>query len=442
MTTYDVRVWSIRKRDRRLPYQVRWAVAGRPFSDSFGTKALAESFRSELISATRAGEPFDKMTGLPDSRARDVGWLDHAMSYVDAKWPRAAAKSRKSTAEALTTVTLALLVIRRGRPEEEVLRRALYGWAFNAGRRAAGEPPREIAEALAWVVKSVRPVSALRDLSVTRGVLDALAVKLDGKPAAATTVYRKRAVFYNALGLAVERRLLPANPIDQVQWSAPEVAQAVDRRVVAGPEQVWALLDAVRSAGRRGDHLVAFFGCLYFAGMRPGETVALRVEQCIVPAEGWGRVELTTSEPRAGAAWTDDGAARESRELKRRSVAEVRLVPIPPELVALLRAHLDRYGAAADGRVFRSGDGGPLQESTYRQIWAKARRLALTETQAASPLARRPYDLRHGAASLWLNAGVAPTEVARRLGHSVAVLLRVYANCVDGEHGQVRWRGV
>jgi hypothetical protein len=81
-----------------------------------------------------------------------------------------------------------------------------------------------------------------------------LAVRVDGRPAAATTVYRKRAVFYNALGLAVERRLLPANPIDQVQWTAPEVAQAVDRRVVASLGQVRALLDAVRLVGRRGDH--------------------------------------------------------------------------------------------------------------------------------------------------------------------------------------------
>ncbi|WP_433494312.1 hypothetical protein ACQP26_27060 [Micromonospora sp. CA-248089] len=29
-------------------------------------------------------------------------------------------------------------------------------------------------------------------------------------------------------------------------------------------------------------------------------------------------------------------------------------------------------------------------------------------------------------------AGVPPTEVTRRLGHGVAVLLRVYANCIDG----------
>ncbi|WP_207386309.1 hypothetical protein [Protofrankia symbiont of Coriaria ruscifolia] len=50
-----------------------------------------------------------------------------------------------------------------------------------------------------------------------------------------------------------------------------------------------------------------------------------------------------------------------------------------------------------------------------------------------SPLARRPYDLRNAAATLWLNSGVPATEVARRLGHGVAVLLKVCANCLDGQ---------
>jgi len=44
--------------------------------------------------------------------------------------------------------------------------------------------------------------------------------------------------------------------------------------------------------------------------------------------------------------------------------------------------------------------------------------------QGASPLARRPYDLRHAAVSLWLSAGVPPAQVAERAGHSVEVLLR------------------
>jgi integrase len=56
-----------------------------------------------------------------------------------------------------------------------------------------------------------------------------------------------------------------------------------------------------------------------------------------------------------------------------------------------------------------------------------------TPAQQASPLARRPYDLRHAAVSMWLNSGVPATEVARRAGHSVAVLLKVYAHCIDGQ---------
>ena len=58
---------------------------------------------------------------------------------------------------------------------------------------------------------------------------------------------------------------------------------------------------------------------------------------------------------------------------------------------------------------------------------------ALTPAQYRSPLGRRPYDLRHAVVSLWLNSGVPATEVARRAGHGVAVLLKIYAHCIDGQ---------
>jgi hypothetical protein len=34
---------------------------------------------------------------------------------------------------------------------------------------------------------------------------------------------------------------------------------------------------------------------------------------------------------------------------------------------------------------------------------------------------------------LWLNSGVPATEVARRAGHGVAVLLKIYAHCIHGQ---------
>ena len=62
---------------------------------------------------------------------------------------------------------------------------------------------------------------------------------------------------------------------------------------------------------------------------------------------------------------------------------------------------------------------------------APCRAVALTPVQVTSPLAGRPYDLRHAAVSLWLAAGVPPPRVAERAGRGVEVLLRVYAKCLD-----------
>jgi hypothetical protein len=57
---------------------------------------------------------------------------------------------------------------------------------------------------------------------------DALALRMDGQTAAASTVSRKRAIFYNALEYAVELGHLPANPILSIKWRAPKTTEAVD----------------------------------------------------------------------------------------------------------------------------------------------------------------------------------------------------------------------
>jgi hypothetical protein len=42
--------------------------------------------------------------------------------------------------------------------------------------------------------------------------------------------------------------------------------------------------------------------------------------------------------------------------------------------------------------------------------------------------------------STWLNAGVPATQVAEWAGHSVHVLLKVYAKCIDGQDEAARHR--
>ncbi|MEU6715946.1 FtsK/SpoIIIE domain-containing protein [Nonomuraea sp. NPDC046802] len=129
----------------------------------------------------------------------------------------------------------------------------------------------------------------------------------------------------------------------------------------------------------------------------------------------------------------DKGDAHEQRGLKHRGRDDVRPVPIPPKLVQILRQHIEEFGVAEDGRLFRSERGKVVASTAYTEVWQDARALALTPAQVASPLAHRPYDLRHAGVSLWLNAGVPAPDVAERAGHGVDVLLRVYAKCLDGQ---------
>ena len=102
------------------------------------------------------------------------------------------------------------------------------------------------------------------------------------------------------------------------------------------------------------------------------------------------RYLLAASAFRAGTAWTDDGTARQERGLKHRADNETLTIPIPPELVRLLRAHIKRYGTTPDGRIFQTARGGILQDSGYNEVWTEARQKALTPAQYRSPLGRRP----------------------------------------------------
>lgn len=151
-------------------------------------------------------------------------------------------------------------------------------------------------------------------------------------------------------------------------------------------------------------------------------------------SDGWGELEFRNAAPDTGRAWTDDGDHRERRQLKHRADGDSRTVPVHPELVALLREHLERFGTTADGHLFTGIRGTELPTITYRRAWTAARKAAFTTEEQKSPLARRPYDLRHACLSTWLSGGVPATQVAEWAGHGIDVLLRIYAKCIIGQH--------
>ncbi|AVT34616.1 site-specific integrase [Plantactinospora sp. BC1] len=232
----------------------------------------------------------------------------------------------------------------------------------------------------------------------------------------------------------------------RVRSARRKVTAEVDRRVVVNVGQARELLTAVTYVGRRGrdgrrgERLRAFYACLYFAALRPSEALGLRERDCHLPESGWGLLTVEKSRPAAGKRYTDSGEVHDDRGLKHRGETEAREVPIPPELVGLLRWHIERFGVGKDGRLFRSERGNVVASSTYSRVWEEARALSLPPDLVASPLAGRPYDLRHAGVSLWLNAGLPAPEVAERAGHSVDVLLRVYAKCIDGDRSRMNER--
>lgn len=134
---------------------------------------------------------------------------------------------------------------------------------------------------------------------------------------------------------------------------------------------------------------------------------------------------LRETRPVSGKQWTDSGERHDRRGLKAREAKSDRPVPVPPVLVAILRAYLKRV---------RHRQGRPR---VRKRTWGSGRLIhllagvggreyALPPERVDSPLAGRPYDLRHACTTRWLNAGVLIAEVARRVGNSPEVIHRRY----------------
>jgi integrase len=412
-------------------------------------RALADELGSALIRAVRGGvadEPAHAGGRQPPAgkRAASINWYAFALEYLEMRWPVIAAKTRDETNDALCAITQTMLQDVPGRPNDQLLRRALRDWAFVVPRPEPRRTPVDVRLALRWVAGASRPLTELLDPAVMRAVLEALRLRQDGTAAAAETQRHKRKTLVNAVRYAIEQDKLPTDPLAAINWRAAETVQQVDPRVVANPAQARSLLCAVSYVGgygrARGRRLVGLFAGMYYAGLRPAEAVAVALPDCLLPAEGWGRATLHRTLPQAGRKWTDTGRLHDERGLKNRPPGDTRVVPLPPRLVVSWRESIDTFGTADDGRLFFNEHGGIVASGTYDRVWHEARELALPPDLVGSPLAARPYDLRHSALSTWLNAGVDPTEVATRAGNSVEVLLTRYAKCLYGREAVANQR--
>jgi integrase len=406
----DVRIWKVQDRSHRgvpRPWIVRWAVDGREASRSFAIEGEADAFRARLRIAAADSKPFDPRTKLPSewSERSEQTVAQWAFTWMSEQWETLTPRSRKSIVEALDRV-LPVLVL-PGAPEPPAdLRREIRVALSNAGGYVV---PR-------WLQRHSIPLADL-DRQICAQAHRALGRKLDGASGSTSTAQRYRKSTRHMLDAAVERGLLASNPWPKpsrgaTQRKAAKSAKsqaAVDVKRLPSVEEARRLIQGMATHKPTSADYVVTGWLVYLAGMRPSEARALEVTDLKLPASGWGSAWVHQAEQSAGQQWTDKG-----EEIGLTKTAVAREVPLCPELVRVLRSHL---GERTDGPVVA-----PSTYSNFSRAWRRSRD-QLGESWT-------PYDLRHLHASLALSGGAPLTEVARRLGHSVETLVRVYAHAM------------
>jgi len=405
-------------------YYVKWRVDGRDRTRSFKTRVEADRFRSELLTAVQDGQRFAAASGEPTSWLEHSGaptWWSWSQDWLALKWPQWSGHSRRSAVETLTLLTP--LLVRAGAPKPP---NGLADWLRQTGYRPGATPA---GAPVAWLERWSIPLHEIQP-SLIETVLASVCSKADGRATVPAVARRRRGTFGAVLRAAVRRGMLTTNPMERVEWRAPVGTAAIDVATVPAPSDILAIVGHVAALPSSGARYAALFAAVGIAGMRPSEAIGLHVHDLELPARGWGLAALHGAVTSPGTRYTGDGVVTEAKGLKHRATDATREVPLSPELVRQLRAHLGRF-EALDGRVFSNAGGRPPTATNYGPVWLRARAQLWPP---GHPLASATvYDLRHAAATMMLRAGVPPAEVARRLGHSVDVLMRVYAGVFDDE---------
>ncbi len=134
---------------------------------------------------------------------------------------------------------------------------------------------------------------------------------------------------------------------------------------------------------------------------------------------------------RPGAHWGEKTPARRGGTSGRGGGRRKRGEPVARE---------DLSRPPTDGRLFPAVRGGRLRSTEYTEAWQAARQVVLTPQELKTPLAEDPYCNRAAGVSLWIAQGLEPAEVARRAGHSVAVLYRFYAKVLRKDQTEANRR--
>ncbi len=217
------------------------------------------------------------------------------------------------------------------------------------------------------------------------------------------SVERVQKIVAKVLNDAARRGVIPFNPAGAVKQ-----AKAVRKPIKAfEPSEVERLAAVLSGKDRLLVQLLAY------AGVRPGEAI------------GTGNS--------TGIRWSSlhtDDHGQMTMTVHGGKTASFRTVRVSPTLQAILEAWREERAPGEDELIVPAGVGaGPWTVTQYRN-WRK--RVWHPACERAEVGRRRPYDLRHGYASLLLRAGEGLPEVASQLGNSVQICAQRYAHVLEG----------
>lgn len=218
-------------------------------------------------------------------------------------------------------------------------------------------------------------------------------------------------VLQGCLKFAVEMRYLASNPVRAVEKPrVPKRKRVIDPLDAETVERVRAAL--LQRGMLRDATLVSV---LAYAGVRPGEALALRWADI---DEHYIAVERAVALGQLKTTKTGEGRSVRLLAPLAADLAEWRLAQGDPPRTAL---------------IFPARDGQPWSDSSLRNWRA---RVYVPTAKSVGVVSPRPYDLRHGFASLLLREGANPVEIAEELGHSLDTLLKVYSHVIRRYRGK------
>ena len=220
-------------------------------------------------------------------------------------------------------------------------------------------------------------------------------------------------VLSSCLGYAAEEGYITANPVMAVRQNArrgagPRRAKPRPPRALA-PSQIERIVVALRAGSPAGDRDALLVSLMAYAGLRPGDALALR------PCD----VEMNTIHVERAIALGEEKGTK---------TGAVRVTAALGGLSSMVADWSAERGLAPEAYLFGDPSGRPWSESAYRN-W---RRRVFQPAAEAAGLGRvRPYSLRHSWASLQLHSGRDAATTAKQAGHSVETFLRYYAHEIE-----------